>query len=1122
MMHRKDTQRRELAQFVRNMKVFDLHKQMVENNIYRAFIVYENGEFTLSHPKILKPLQAFFELSQDFSNHEGVFIGREDELETLFFAFVHDTRRGLAQGGLRFSKYNTLADLLVDGLRLSQGMTRKNALAGLWWGGGKGIMSFPPDIDSTEQLKVGTETRRKYFEAYGRFIASLGGVYYTAEDVGTNTEDMRALLSQNRFTTCIPAETGGSGNPSPFTARGVFKAMQAAWKVISGTDDLRGVKVSVQGAGNVGAPLIRYLYEVGAEIWFCDMSETRIKELLTEMPELHLVSNDEIFDLDVDVFAPCAIGAQVNSQTIPRLKVKLVCGAANNILKEPEADALRLKEKGIGFVPDFVCNRMGIINCADEWLGYLTEDIRVAAEKVYPDTLRVFKYAKNRSVTTMQASKDLADIAASELHPLIQHRGRRIIDNLINSGWHKSKAGEKISQKLSELAFIPSLDEVQIRVGWEKESKFRGNAYTVAGSPISAASSPDLSGFLSATLMDVKARSVDVVTGNRAKRVIGSNHGGLSLQIAIEQLIPYERDEVGYSRFLELCHDLHKANDEEIRKQLHKAGIGFDQNTWLNPVGERGRKSVRKLYNFLNDSKLVIKQKSLQNYCTHSKSVIVSSDTVRSKLLCEERYTINFKTKENEVIETKSFFPEYILGATALAVSPSGKYANLTGKTVFNLSTNKEIPVISSDKINTEAEFITPIHNPDDQKIARENNVCEENSLFDENGYLIVKGYEGLSREEARAKVIEKFGLDAVVEKGNWEADVLRCVNSENILITQYSDQTFVKLEEAKELLLKAIEENKVEFSHKNWKKMVIDYLSKIDSWCISRQYWWGNRIPSEKQIKDVFSTWFSLTAMSLEGAGWLENPRIDPIDEVFVSQDYLLKWVVPSLLMSILIAGRPVFKKVTVHGSLNIIERVLRKVEGIDNTANDEDRFIYSTVKRPMQKRLGNVVEPADLIKRFGADTLRLAYLLCLSDDYQQDITFSQDKFNYAQQMLYKMDSKITNIVSMIKKADIKDSNTTERDQEIIKILDSISEEVKWNYANSKFLGSAKYLTVMIEYLTDYCNKVAQDYKETNSIGSARATLQELMEKMKAVFEPICPYHFEKLDRWVKAQLRY
>jgi leucine dehydrogenase len=266
-------------------------------------------------------------------------------LETLFFAFVHDTRRGLAQGGLRFSKYNSLADLLVDGLRLSQGMTRKNALAGLWWGGGKGIMAFPPDIDSPEQLKAGSDKRRAYFEAYGRFIASLGGIYYTAEDVGTNTDDMNALLSKNRFTTCVSSVMGGSGNPSPFTARGVFKAMQAAWKVISGTDDLKGVKVSVQGAGNVGYPLIKLLYETGAKIWFSDMSETRIKELLEEMPELTLVKGEEIFDLDVDVFAPCAIGAQVNSQTIPRLKVKLVCGAANNILKEPEADSLALKKE---------------------------------------------------------------------------------------------------------------------------------------------------------------------------------------------------------------------------------------------------------------------------------------------------------------------------------------------------------------------------------------------------------------------------------------------------------------------------------------------------------------------------------------------------------------------------------------------------------------------------------------------------------------------------------------------------------------------------------------------------------------------------------------------------------
>jgi hypothetical protein len=152
---------------------------------------------------------------------------------------------------------------------------------------------------------------------------------------------------------------------------------------------------------------------------------------------------------------------------------------------------------------------MGIINCADEWLGYLSEDIRVASEKVYPDTLRVFKYSKNRAVTTMVASKDLADIAASELHPMILHRGRRIVDNLINSGWHKSKPNQPIPHKLSELAFIPSLDEVKIRVNWERENYFRGKEYAIAASPVSAASNPDLSSFLSPLLLDVKTRAIE-------------------------------------------------------------------------------------------------------------------------------------------------------------------------------------------------------------------------------------------------------------------------------------------------------------------------------------------------------------------------------------------------------------------------------------------------------------------------------------------------------------------------------------------------------------------------------------------------------------------------------------
>lgn len=1109
-MNRKD-QRRELALEVRNQTVYDLYHKFVENDIYHAFIVFENGEFTLSHPKVLKPLQAFFELSQDFAEHEAVFIGREDGLETLFFAFVHDTRRGLAQGGLRFSKYNSLADLLVDGLRLSQGMTRKNSLAGLWWGGGKGIMSLPPHINRPDELKSGEE-RRKYFEGYGRFIASLGGVYYTAEDVGTNTEDMNALLSQNRFTTCIASSNGGSGNPSPFTARGVFRAMQAAWKVISGTDDLRGVKVAVQGAGNVGYPLIKYLYEVGAKIWFCEFSQARIDQALEEMPDLTLVKAEEIFDLDVDVFAPCAIGAQVNSQTIPRLKVKLVCGAANNILKEPDSDSLALKERGIAFVPDFVCNRMGIINCADEWYGYLSEDIRVAAEKVYPDTLRVFKYAKNRSVTTMKAAIDLADIAASELHPLILHRGRRIIDNLISTGWHKNL---KNKESIQDLAFVPVLDETNIRVGWERENVFRGNELSIASSPVSAAFNPDLSSFLSPLLMDIRARSVEMLTGKRARRIIGSNHGGLSLQISIEQQIPYEREEVGKHRFIELCHDMHKANDEEIRKQMHKTGIGFDHNNWLSPMNESGKNAVNNLYNFLNNSGLIIKQNKLLDYCPRCHTVLVSSDVNRGELKVESRYQLNFKTKEGDIIETNVFFPEYVLGAVAVAVNKNGKYAHLEGKEVLNPATKGYLPVIAVENINTEAEFITPLHSYDDQKIAVENGFKTLPEIFDSNGNICFGDYKGISREEVRNLIIKDFDNNHKITKGKWNADVLLCGRCDTLVIAKHSNQLFVKLEEAKELLYKAIEDGDISFSHENWKNLALNYLSNIDTWCISRQYWWGNEIPGDD--KEVFSTWFSLSALSLLGAGWNKNPKPQPTDEVFVSPDYLIRWVIPSQLMSLLVTGRPAFSNIYVHGSLHIVQRQLKEIEGANKTDNDEDRFIFSTVKKPMQKRLGNVVEPVTLIRRFGADTLRLAYLLALGNGYQQQVTASQDHINLAKSSLNRLVTKLTNISNLIKKYPKGEIN--EIDTKVMEACDKICEETRKAYHEVRFHDVAKNLIEMNERFTDYCNQIADQCHTNSNSGNAQETLKILICKMKEVFSPVCPYQYEKLLRWLESR---
>lgn len=415
------------------LTVAEFYWRMKRQGVRRAYVIFRNGELELSHPELLAPVAKFLRSSKDFARHEAIFIGREDGIDTLLFAFIHDTTRGLAQGGLRFQKYDRLGELLSDGLRLSQGMTRKNALAGLWWGGGKGIMPLPLGGGAADSPRE----RRAYFMAYGRFVASLNGIYYTAEDMGTSPADMEAVHCVNRFTTCIPREIGGSGNPSEFTALGVFNAMRAAWKVISGSESLEDVSVAVQGVGHVGLPLVKSLAGAGARVHVADLPE-RLAECrrVGSMPQgvIDVADPESVYGLDVDIFSPCWRGAVINPQTIPELRARLVCGAANNILSDP-ADAERLRERGIEYVPDFVCNRMGIVNCADEWMGYLPEDVQRAAGKVYHDTFAIFERARQLDITTAAAADLLADEAAQEVHPLFGMRGWRILEYLLKADW---------------------------------------------------------------------------------------------------------------------------------------------------------------------------------------------------------------------------------------------------------------------------------------------------------------------------------------------------------------------------------------------------------------------------------------------------------------------------------------------------------------------------------------------------------------------------------------------------------------------------------------------------------------------------------------------------------------
>jgi glutamate dehydrogenase/leucine dehydrogenase/methionyl-tRNA synthetase len=631
-----EEKRRDVARLVRSWTVQDFRALLEETGIQRAFVMFENGEFRLSH-KELQPIQSFFELSHDFADHEGVFLGREAGIDTVFTAFVHDTRRGLAQGGLRLWQYATMADLLSDGLRLSQGMTRKNALAGLNWGGGKGIIPLPPHAPSVTGYNEPrfAEERRQLFEAYGRFVASLDGVYYTAEDMGTFTKDMNVLLGQNRFTTCIATDRGGSGNPSAHTAWGVFRAMQAAWLHLHGTENLKDVKVAIQGAGNVGAPLIDYLNRAGAKLVIGEFAPSHRQAMRERYPDAEVLENhDAIFDVQADIFAPCARGNVLTIETIPRLKVQLVCGAANNQLGEPH-DAERLQQHGILYVPDYLCNRMGITNCADEWAGYLEEDVQLAAERVYPDTLRVLRHAKALHISTAEAADRLADAAAAELHPVIGHRGRRIQDFLVRSAWTEVDPEKRHKRAVRRQAkFVAAAHEPRIHREAERRNAFSGDGPAVAAMPLSTAARPHLGMFLSPLLMDVEARS----RGGKARRVIGLDHGGAALQYAVRASLPYDVNEITRADFLLECRDFHAQNDAAIRDQLAQAGIGFDAKRWLDPMSADGADVVRRLFYRLQDGGRIHRDQYAGYRCPQCATVLADSELVEpddDELRCE-------------------------------------------------------------------------------------------------------------------------------------------------------------------------------------------------------------------------------------------------------------------------------------------------------------------------------------------------------------------------------------------------------------------------------------------------------------------------------------------------------
>jgi leucine dehydrogenase len=337
--------------------------------------------------------------------YERVVWGVEKTAGYQGIAVIHSTALGPAVGGTRYWHYADEDEALTDALRLARGMTYKNALADLPCGGGKSIVLRTHALGNGVLPEGAAPDREKLFRAHGKLVETFAGKYITAEDVGTSPADMEYILKETRY---VAGLQGRSGDPSPKTARGVFRAMQAAAKHQWGSDNLSGKTVAIQGCGHVGYYLAGELHRAGAKLIVTDVDQERIKHVVDDFAA-NVTGLESIYTVDVDIFAPCALGGILNDKTIPQLKAKVVAGAANNQLLEPRHGEL-LRQQGILYAPDYAANAGGVINgCCLEMLGWDQARTSQKIDKIYDTLLRIFRLAAESKTSTSQAADRLAE-----------------------------------------------------------------------------------------------------------------------------------------------------------------------------------------------------------------------------------------------------------------------------------------------------------------------------------------------------------------------------------------------------------------------------------------------------------------------------------------------------------------------------------------------------------------------------------------------------------------------------------------------------------------------------------------------------------------------------------------
>lgn len=330
--------------------------------------------------------------------HEQIVVCSDPEANLKAIIAIHNTTLGPSLGGTRMWPYNNEEEAMRDVLRLSRGMTYKAAISGLNLGGGKAVIIGDPRTDKTEEM----------FRAFGRYVDTLGGRYITAEDVGIEVQDMEWVSMETKYVTGIPKSIGGSGDPSPVTAYGVYMGIKACAKKAYGSDSLEGKRIAVQGAGHVSSYLVEFLSKENAELFISDIYEDKVRKL-AEKVGATVVDPDEIYSKEVDIFSPCALGGVVNDDTLDAFNCDIIAGAANNVLDEEDKHGQMLIDRGILYAPDYVINAGGLINVASELEGYNEKRAHSKASRIYNVILDILDYSEENDMPTYAASNILAE-----------------------------------------------------------------------------------------------------------------------------------------------------------------------------------------------------------------------------------------------------------------------------------------------------------------------------------------------------------------------------------------------------------------------------------------------------------------------------------------------------------------------------------------------------------------------------------------------------------------------------------------------------------------------------------------------------------------------------------------